>query len=294
MKRLSLHAFFAALALLMAGCVLFVGCEKDPSQSSNDASSNAGTEASSYCVFGGDSSAVGMVVVMRDPYADGVMDWTFKVGDSRMLYLYTTRDLQAGGTYPFVAESGAYGGANGVYVAMADMYGEVEFAQGTLEVTVVAGKPEFVVNATSEDGRSLRLRYKGEVHDLCHPLGSGWCSYGDERVGIDIAYSQFYYGLYEYAFSDTMSSYGVTFYSVAPLASGTYAVSNDMEAVDRGEALDLYLYIEDGDNVLEGDVANGSATCTVNGSQISITFGGDLDGTPISGSYSGRLERLAE
>lgn len=285
--------FLFAAAMVMACCVLLAGCKKEPLSGNDNNPGNGGVTEPNYCVCGNDSLGVRLVVVMRSAYKSDVMDWSFKLSDTQILKFYTTRDLLAGGAYTFVSENDAYNGGNGVYGVYMEGFEETDL-QGTIEVRLVDGKTEFVVDATTQDGRSLRLHYWGEPHDLCHPLGNGQCSYGDECLRIDMAYSQMYYDLYEYAFTDSVSSYGATFYTVMPLVSGTYSVSSDMDSVGNGEAINLYLYIEDGSNSLIGDVGDGSATLVVDGSQINITFNGVLDGVQVHGYYHGKLENLGE
>lgn len=288
------HLFTALLCLVLSAFAL-TSCKPEPEPDPNTPTlpeEIAPTEAN-YVVCGNDSLNIDIVVVMRSSYKSDVMDWSIKLSDSQILKLYTMKDLQVNGTHLFTDESTAYNSNRDVYGVYMEGFDEENIAEGTIEVKVILGKPEIVIRATTQSGREVRMHFWGDLHDLTHPIGNGHISYNDVSLPLQIAYSQIYYDLYEYAFSDTISGFGVTFYSVTPLTTGTYAISDDMDAVGAGEALNLYLQIENGGTLLEGDVTNGTATCTFNGDQLNITFSGELGGTAISGSYVGKMENLS-
>jgi len=280
---------FTTLMLLATLCLTTTGCRKENEPANHD--DPIPTEAN-YMVCGNDSLQISIVVVMRSAYKGDVMDWSFKLSDSQILKLYTTKNLQQEGSWPFIAESAAYNGDEGVYGVYMEGFEEEDLVGGNIEVRLVNGKPEFMLEATTESGRSVRMHYYGEIHDLSHPIGTGEITFGNESRQLDMAYAQIYYDLYEYAFSDSVSGIGVTFYSTRELTSGTLPISDDMDIVGQGEALNLYLYIEEGSSPLIGDVGNGSATCSLEGDRIEIAFNGELEGTAITGHYQGRLERL--
>jgi len=287
MRFLHFRNGISVLTIAFFLVLMLASCKPQPIVPSEEAPTEA-----NYVICGADSLNIGMVVVMRSAYKSDVMDWSIKLSDTQILKFYTQHNLLEAGTYSFTTESDAYNGGVGVFGVYMEGFEEEKLTDGTIEVKLVLGKPEYFVNATTQSGRAVKMHYWGDIHDLTHPIGVGQFNYGDESLPLDIAYSQIYYDLYEYAFTDTVSGFGVTFYSVTPLTTGTFPISDDMDLVEQGQALNLYLYIEKGNTLLTGDVTNGAANCTLNGDQINISFNGELDGTAISGNYVGKLEHL--
>lgn len=289
-KKLLQPRIAASLALVML--LALASCQKErlPLDPPAGGADTIAVTESNYFLCDTDSLGISAVVAMRSQYGSHLTDWTFKFSDMQILTLTTAQDLLAGGTFALVDPGTACQGASGVYGLYIEGYEDDELVQGTLQVSIIGHQPQFILQAVSRSGRILRMHYWGQAYNLTQALGSGTFDYGNKSLPLQVAYSQYFYDIYEYAFTDTLSSFGVTFYSVSPLRTGTYAISDDLDQVEFNQALNLYISVEsDG---FQGDVSSGSAVITLDGDQISLTFQGQLQGVSLTGSYAGTIVSL--
>jgi len=148
-----------------------------------------------------------------------------------------------------------------------------------------------------DDDAKGSFTVNGQTYITNYAINTGY-----KNADGQITYSDFFIVSNDYStgnFTGKINGVGITFDNTKP-TSGTYTFKDDSDPnydpaknfFDAYAAIDVDFNTMGG--TIIGDITGGTATVTVSGDRVTITYNLDFNGQKVTGSYSGTWKSLIE
>lgn len=300
-KNILFRRVLAVVSVIALAAFVMVGCQKEeiepnnpndttiPNDTTTPVDPDDPTEPNHF-YYGQNTLTVNKVIKMN---MQGMIAYEFILNNNYIFTIMGATDIDSNGTNFtdvmsfFMTGQGTFGviGTNeeddeGDYVA-----------SGNIKITKRNNNYEIICKAITEANDTIDVYYNGPIFDMNNPTGTGSITVSGTDYALQVGIMGVMDGMYNYEFFDTQMLNSLDFVSKNALGNGTYTITDDDAAVAAGNGIDIGFDIINPitEDEIEGELTDGSLTCSISGDTYTISFSGNSNLGTVSGTYTGTI-----
>ncbi len=303
-KNILFRRALAVVSVIALAAFVMVGCQKEeidpvtPNDTTipNDTTTPVDPDIPddptepNHFYYGNNTLNINKIIKMN---MQGMIAYDFILNNDYIFTIMGTTDIDSNGTdftdvmTFFMTGQGTCGS-----IGTNDEEDEGDYvASGNIKITRRNNTYEIICKAITEANDSIDVYYNGPIFDMNNPTGTGSITVSGTEYALQVGIMGLMDGVYNYEFFDSQMLNTLDIVSKNALGNGTYTLTDDDAVVEAGNGIDIEFDIINPatETEIEGELTDGSLTCSISGDTYTINFSGNSNLGTVSGTYTGTI-----